>query len=187
MSLRPYHTRPIFFAYGIFFGILTLYYFRTLICTTYALLSLTFIWPWDASDFLISPDANRDAFDLSFANYSRTQDSAGPLYRDLVPPVLHHIALGSHKPQGKWIDARNACLELHPKWEAMLWTDENAGDFVREKFPELLHMWERYPYPIQRIDALRYLVLYEYGGEYSLLSLGSWGIGDWFMCIVFRC
>jgi mannosyltransferase OCH1-like enzyme len=163
MSLRPYHTRRVLFAYGILFTIFMLYYFRTLLATTYALLSLTFIWPRDASTFLISPD--HDAFDLSFANYSRTQDSAGPLYHDLVPPVLHHIALGKRKPQGKWIDARNACLELHPGWEAMLWTDENAGDFVREKYPELLHMWEKYPYPIQRIDALRYLVLYEYGGE----------------------
>ncbi|OAF58768.2 hypothetical protein VC83_06086 [Pseudogymnoascus destructans] len=163
MSLRLYRTHPILF-YGIIFGILMLYYFHTLICTTYSLLSLNFNWPRDAPDFLISSNADRDAFDLSFANYSRTQDSAGPLYRDLVPPVLHHIALGGHKPQGKWIDARNACLELHPGWEAMLWTDENAGDFVRERFPELLNMWEQYGYLIQRIDALRYLVLYEYGG-----------------------
>lgn len=178
MSLRISRTHPIIFAYGIIFGILTLYYFRTLICTTCSLLSLTFIWPWDAPDFLISPYADRDAFDLSFVTYSRTQDSAGPLYRDLIPPVLHHIALGSHKPQENWIDARNACLELHPGWEAMLWTDDNAGGFVREKFPELLQMWERYVYPIQKIDALRYMVLYEYGGEYSSALSCLWGIGD---------
>jgi hypothetical protein len=45
MSLRLYRTHPIIFACGITFGILTLYYFRTLICTTYSLLSLTFNWP----------------------------------------------------------------------------------------------------------------------------------------------
>lgn len=62
--------------------------------------------------------------------------------------------------------ARNACLAYHPDWETHFWTDENAGKFVEDKFPQLKDMWYGYKYPIQRIDALRYMVLHEYGGEF---------------------
>lgn len=185
MSLRPFHTRRLLFVYAILFVALTLYCFRDLISTAYALASLPFIWTRDESSYLISPRPDRDAFDLTFANYSRTELSAGPQYPDLVPGVLHHIALGRRKPRGKWVEARNACLDLHPGWEAMMWTDENASDFVREKYPELYDMWENYPFHIQKIDALRYLVLYEYGGECS--SAPSCLIGAWGWLHLYKC
>jgi hypothetical protein len=121
-------------------------------------------WNLKSSSFLISRQL--DGFDLTFANYSATRVTSLPEDPDLVPPILHHIALG-HNPeseQADWSTARNNCLAYHPEWEAHLWTDEKASAFVNEKFPLLKEMWDGYKYPIQRVDALRYLVLYEYGG-----------------------
>ncbi|RQM05923.1 hypothetical protein DH86_00002585 [Scytalidium sp. 3C] len=105
-------------------------------------------------------------------------ESAGPEYSDLIPPILHHIALGQDVTNSSWTEARNACLELHPSWESHLWTDEKASKFVAEKYPHLKPMWDGYKYPIQRVDALRYMVLQEYGGAvldmdlHCLRSLG---------------
>lgn len=137
---------------------------RAPITVALSIFSLPVTWKLRSSTFLIS--RRRDDFDLTFANYSATRVTSLPEHPDVVPPILHHIALG-HNPdaeQADWSTARNNCLAYHPGWEAHLWTDEKAATFVNEKYPLLKAMWDGYKYPIQRVDALRYLVLYEYGG-----------------------
>jgi hypothetical protein len=145
---------------------LLLLWLRSPIAVALSIFSLPITWNLSSSSFLIS--RHHDNFDLTFANYSATRVSSLPEHPDVVPPVLHHIALG-HNPnaeQADWSIARNNCLAYHPGWEAHLWTDEKASAFVNEKYPLLKDMWDGYKYPIQRVDALRYLVLYEYGGMY---------------------
>jgi mannosyltransferase OCH1-like enzyme len=137
---------------------------RVPIAVAWSIFSLPITWNLRSSTFLIS--RRLDNFDLTFTNYSATKATSLPEHPDVVPPILHHIALG-HKPdaeQADWSTARNNCLAYHPGWEAHLWTDEKAAAFINEKFPLLKEMWDGYKYPIQRVDALRYLVLYEYGG-----------------------
>ncbi|KAG5984969.1 hypothetical protein E4U55_002376 [Claviceps digitariae] len=106
-----------------------------------------------------------DDFDVTFAKYSKDQVSAEP-YPDLVPPILHHIALGDNEGRWKsrWGDTVQSCVDIHPDWESHIWTDENASKFVAEKFPELKYLWDNYHYPVERVDALRYMLLYAYGG-----------------------
>ncbi|KAK4073361.1 hypothetical protein Purlil1_13031 [Purpureocillium lilacinum] len=119
-----------------------------------------------SSDFHISTE--RDRFDLSFNNYSKFQATAGPDYVDHVPDILHHISLGTAPQCMAYQRNRQSCLDLHPGWETHLWTDENAGAFVAEKFPELEAMWDSYRYAVQKAEALKYLVLYEYGAQPAL-------------------
>lgn len=138
------------------------WYFRALLKTSATLFILPLVWNYKEAQALIS---EADHFDLTFANYSRQQTTAGDPYVDVVPPVIHHIALGITGLQPAWHNARQSCLDLHPEWEAHLWTDDNAAKFVAERFPSLKDTWEGYQYPIQRVDALRYLVLYHFGGE----------------------
>ncbi|KYK60238.1 glycosyl transferase [Drechmeria coniospora] len=141
---------------------LALFLLRDLLRTSWTLAALRVDWRERASGFLLSDE---DGFDITFANYSRGQLSAAP-YHDVIPPVLHHIALGMPRTgwPPEWEETVRSCLELHPGWTAHLWTDENAASFVADRFPELYDMWESYPYPIERVDALRYMVLHEYGG-----------------------
>ncbi|KAG6115208.1 hypothetical protein E4U13_002933 [Claviceps humidiphila] len=143
--------------------VLTLWLSRHLLYTTWTLAALRIFWHDNASQFILSQTS--DDFDVTFANYSKNQISAEP-YQDLVPPILHHIALGDNEGRwkGRWGDAVQSCVDIHPGWESHIWTDENAGKFVAEKFPELKHLWDNYNYPVERIDALRYMLLYAYGG-----------------------
>lgn len=152
--------------------VFSLAYFRKTLLVTYSLLSLPVTWGLDKETFFLSEE--RDGFDITFANYSSSPDidESSPRKSQMVPYVLHHIRLGSSPAKAEWIDARNACLALHPGWEAMAWTDENSRGFVAEKYPELLSMWDGYKFPIQRVDALRYMVLYHYGGMPFIPSLG---------------
>lgn len=137
-------------------------YFGTSIRTGFVIGFTPIIWKHHESEFLISLE--HDNFDVTFGNYSANQVSSQPDYEDRVPPILHHITLGSRRQGHDWNDARDSCLKFHEGWENHLWTDETADAFVAEKFPHLKSMWHGYRFPIQRIDALRYMILYEYGG-----------------------
>ncbi|KAK0738746.1 glycosyltransferase family 32 protein [Schizothecium vesticola] len=137
---------------------------RALLFESWTLASLPAFW-WSGSDRFLLSAAGSD-FDVSFANYSTTQTSAAP-FDDRVPPILHHVAMGgagAARQIEQWKEVRQSCLDIHPGWEAHIWTDEKANAFVAEQFPELREMWDGYKFPIQRIDALRYMVLYHYGG-----------------------
>ena len=121
------------------------------------------IWHHHESEFLLS--AENDNFDVTFANYSQMQTTAGAGYEDKVPAILHHITLGNKRKSHDWNDAREACLDFHEGWENHLWDDEKADAFVSAKFPHLKQMWDGYRFPVQRVDSLRYMILYEYGGK----------------------
>lgn len=54
----------------------------------------------------------------------------------------------------------------------MLWTDADSRDFIAKEYPWFLDTFDAYIYPIQRADAIRYFVLYHYGGVYLDLDVG---------------
>ncbi|KAH6603646.1 glycosyltransferase [Trichoderma cornu-damae] len=139
------------------------FFFRHLLYTSWTLVALPAYWSSNQESFILSED--RDDFDVTFSNYSINQVSAFP-YEDVVPPIIHHIALGKHGTNWRteWKEAVQSCVDIHPGWEAHVWTDETASRFVEEKFPHLKGMWDSYTYPVERIDALRYMLLYEHGG-----------------------
>ncbi|KAK3899523.1 glycosyltransferase [Staphylotrichum tortipilum] len=159
---RVHRTHPGVLAAALALILLGLWCARDLLYESYTLVALPFFWKRHARSFYLS--AAHDGFDVTFANYSATQTSAAP-FPDLVPPVLHHISLGSGAAtHSKWTEVRQSCLDAHPGWDAFLWTDETADALVAEHFPALRDMWMAYRFPIQKIDALRYMVLYHYGG-----------------------
>jgi hypothetical protein len=160
------------FALGVFLVLLGFWYARGLLHDTWALASLPLTWPRHSDRFYIS--AEHDDFDVTFANYSIHQTSAAP-FPDKIPAVLHHISLGSGaSTHSKWAEVRQSCLDMHPDWEAFLWTDETANELVIQNFPEFYNMWMSYRYPIEKVDALRYMILYHYGGKRCPLLPWRW-------------
>lgn len=161
-------TRPVLLV-SFLLSVLLLISVRKTLYTAWTLAVLPLTWSRGASSFVISQEA--DKFDVTFESYDKAQTNAGQGLEDRVPPILHHVMLG-HAPgagvEDKWKKARQSCLDMHPGWEAHLWTDDKAAAFVADRFPHLKAMWDSYPFPIQRIDALRHMILYEYGGELLL-------------------
>ena len=168
---RRHRLRGAFILVLITITLLGLYATRDALYDAYTLAALPFRWGHHANRFYISQE--RDGFDLTFGNYSSDQLSAEDQgYQDKVPAVLHHISLGGGgssglaKTRDRWMEVRQSCLDIHRGWEARMWTDEAADAFVEAEYPELWDMWKYgYRFPIQRIDALRYMVLYRYGGK----------------------
>ncbi|KAH7308614.1 nucleotide-diphospho-sugar transferase [Stachybotrys elegans] len=172
-GIRRFRGRTILFGCVTFLCVaVSVWYSRRLLYLTWLLATLPLRWEKDEQasysgrpSFFVDPAA--DGLDLTFQSYNTNQLDTGDGYINRVPPILHHVVLGENAmndiPQD-WKDARQSCLDLHPGWEVYLWTDEKARVLVDEKFPDLKSTWDQYPYRIQRVDALRYMALYEYGG-----------------------
>jgi inositol phosphorylceramide mannosyltransferase catalytic subunit len=126
-----------------------------------------------ASDLisLLYDDAYKEALsddDLATINYS---PDGSPDRELLIPKLIHQTYKTVDIPEG-WQAAQKSVIDLHPDYEYVLWTDEMAHDFIKENYTWFLPTFEGYPYPIMRADAIRYFVLYHYGGIYIDLDNG---------------
>ena len=89
----------------------------------------------------------------------------------MIPKIIHQTYINESIPK-VWAPARKACIDLHPDYEYIMWTDEKSLAFIKKEYPYFLETFLGYKYPIQRADAIRYFVLYHYGGVYIDLDDG---------------
>lgn len=91
-----------------------------------------------------------------------------------IPMIIHQTWKTSTVPS-HWQASQDAWIKYHPDWEYRLWTDDDNRSFVQEKFPWFLRTFDNLPYGIQRADAIRYCILYVFGGVYCDLDLEPLG------------
>lgn len=93
---------------------------------------------------------------------------------DPTPLILHQTYRTRDSVPEKWRNTSESCRRLHGHWaEQYFWSDESGRAFIAEHFSsEALANYDSYVFPIQRVDALRYYVLYHYGGVYLDLDIG---------------
>ncbi|TFK55991.1 hypothetical protein OE88DRAFT_1673087 [Heliocybe sulcata] len=88
-----------------------------------------------------------------------------------IPRILHQTWRSQTLPD-KWKDISQNCRDMMPDYEYVLWTDASSREFIAEHYPWFLDTFDNYEYPIQRADAIRYFVLYHFGGVYLDLDIG---------------
>ncbi|MGF1655768.1 MAG: glycosyltransferase [Verrucomicrobiales bacterium] len=91
------------------------------------------------------------------------------LARRPIPHILHQMWRNEDLPERSRL-LRETWIRHHPHWEHRFWTDESLLEFCREFYPEMLSVLERYPHPVMRADATRYLLLKHFGGVYTDLD-----------------
>lgn len=91
----------------------------------------------------------------------------------VIPKILHQVYHNWTDPESTtlnlpddWEAARQSCIDLNPDWEYKLWTAKASRDFIEDEFPWFLASYDRYEYPIQRVDVIRYFALRHFGGIY---------------------
>ncbi|ODQ66134.1 hypothetical protein NADFUDRAFT_46663 [Nadsonia fulvescens var. elongata DSM 6958] len=89
----------------------------------------------------------------------------------LIPKIIHQTYKTDIIPED-WLVAQKSCKNLHPDYEYRLWTDETSRQFIKEHYDWFLETFDNYPMPIMRADAIRYFVLYHFGGIYIDLDDG---------------
>jgi hypothetical protein len=88
----------------------------------------------------------------------------------MIPMIIHQTWKTNDIPN-EWSNAVESCKNLHKDFKYILWTDDTMLQFVKEKYHNFYNVYISYKYDIQRCDAFRYLVLYEYGGIYLDLDI----------------
>lgn len=59
------------------------------------------------------------------------------------------------------------------EFDFQLWSDEKNEQFIRDHYSDFLPIYLAYPHNIQRADAIRYFMLFHYGGSYVDLDILS--------------
>lgn len=82
------------------------------------------------------------------------------------PKIIHQIWFqGVDKLKDEHIDNMESIKRNHPIWTHKLWDEQSMFDIVR-KDTQLLRIWKKLPYMIQKIDFFKYVILYKEGGIY---------------------
>jgi len=88
----------------------------------------------------------------------------------IIPRIIHQTWKNEFVPE-VFKEMAFSCREKHTDWKYLFWTDEMNRDFIKEHFPFFIHRYDAYTANIQRVDAVRYFVLYKYGGVYVDLDI----------------
>ncbi|GAA6062077.1 hypothetical protein JCM10212_006500 [Sporobolomyces blumeae] len=102
---------------------------------------------------------------------SLAKNSSGKTPQPRIPKIIHATWKTDVLPD-RWEKIRQGCIDLHPDYEFMLWSDASSRDFIAEYYPWFLSTFDGYTYPIQRADVIRYFVLHRFGGVYMDLDIG---------------
>ena len=83
-----------------------------------------------------------------------------------IPHILHQTARSWG--ESRTFTFRDECQRMYRAdgWRYMYWTDENIEDFMRDAFPQYFEGWRAMKPLIRRVDTVRYLWMYTYGGVY---------------------
>jgi len=79
----------------------------------------------------------------------------------------------THDVPDQWKNAQLSVKEKNKDWKYVLLSDEDNLEIVKKNFPNFLSYYINFKYNIQRADAIRYMVLYLYGGVYLDLDYES--------------
>ena len=99
------------------------------------------------------------------------------------PRIIHQTWKNNIIPK-HWQISQDEWKRLHPDWTYMFWTDDMNFIYIKTHYPQFLNTYENFRYGIQRADAIRYIILKDFGGVYSDLdivpnkSLDSYDFGD---------
>ncbi|MEM7061700.1 MAG: glycosyltransferase [Cyanobacteria bacterium P01_B01_bin.77] len=59
----------------------------------------------------------------------------------------------------------------NPDYDYRLWTDRDNRQLIQDQYPWFLSTYDSYTHGIERVDAVRYFILYTYGGVYIDLDM----------------
>ncbi|MCJ1416287.1 hypothetical protein MMC32_002622 [Xylographa parallela] len=88
-----------------------------------------------------------------------------------IPKIIHQTYINETIPE-KWLEPVQQCRDLHQDYEYKLWTDDSSREFIATEYPWFIETYDKYAFPIQRADAIRYFVLAHFGGTYLDLDDG---------------
>jgi hypothetical protein len=83
-----------------------------------------------------------------------------------IPKIIHQIWIGNRKIPQKLHEYQQTWIEQNPDWEYKLWTNKEVKKYTFAN-EELKFLFSQSLTIGERVDVLRYDILYQYGGIYA--------------------
>ncbi len=84
-----------------------------------------------------------------------------------IPKIIHQIWSDFFHPLPDCFkELSQTWKHDYPEWKYEFWDDNRMNQFVINNYPQYWEFYNRFPYDIQRWDAIRYLILDKMGGMY---------------------
>lgn len=84
-----------------------------------------------------------------------------------IPMIIHQIWSGIDKPLPQISQVLgNTWKRDYPEWKYILWDNTSMNQLIENDYPQYKSIYKSFEYNIQRWDAIRYLILYKFGGMY---------------------
>lgn len=84
-----------------------------------------------------------------------------------IPRIIHQVYENIAGPSDLLLQLAKSWKKNHPQWEYRFWNKLSIERFLKVEFPEFIPYYQEFPFNVQRWDAIRYLILYKYGGVYA--------------------
>ena len=93
----------------------------------------------------------------------------------MIPKIIHQIYFNLHDKKIEEIPLFKTSSEriqkMYPDFEYKIWNEESCSLLVKTELPEYFKFYTNLRYEIQKIDYMRFVLLYLYGGIYIDLDL----------------
>jgi mannosyltransferase OCH1-like enzyme len=123
-----------------------------------------------------APDYAR-ALNLSISQNTKIEYSHNVVSTPKIPRIIHHIWFTGISRDDlveipeTWSSAQQMCKDNNPDYVIYMWTENLAHEFIQRNYKWFISTYDAYRLPIQRVDALKYFILWHYGGVYVDLDI----------------
>jgi mannosyltransferase OCH1-like enzyme len=83
-----------------------------------------------------------------------------------IPKIIHQVWDNRDELPNALQEIAKTWKDFHPEWEYKLWNKAMIDEFLTLHFPDFIPYYKAYLHDLQRWFAVRYLILYHYGGLY---------------------
>jgi mannosyltransferase OCH1-like enzyme len=89
-----------------------------------------------------------------------------------IPLIIHQIYEGRDgtTPNEILLELAKTWKEKNPSFEYQFWDYKKIDAFLENYYPDFILTYHNFRYDVQRWDAIRYLILYHFGGIYADLD-----------------
>jgi mannosyltransferase OCH1-like enzyme len=86
---------------------------------------------------------------------------------DMIPKIIHQLWSAKEVPLPSFLkEWSKSWIKYNPTWQYEFWDDDRMDSFIRNFFSEYIDIYYKFHYYVQRWDAIRYLILWKFGGMY---------------------
>lgn len=84
-----------------------------------------------------------------------------------IPKIIHQIWSGISEPlPERYRILGETWKRDYPDWQYEFWDNRRMNEFIQEHYPQYWYTYCKFPFNVQRWDAIRYLILDKIGGMY---------------------